>query len=72
MRAGAAYGSPAEIPNNGAVEWAELVDTDGNGTPDTALHQAMQTAESVRNNPTATPAQLDAQRRIIQRINDTI
>jgi hypothetical protein len=57
---------------NGAVEWNEQVDTNGNGVPDTAFHQAMQTAESVRLNPNATPAQLDAQRAIIQSINDTI
>jgi hypothetical protein len=57
---------------NGAVDWAEAVDTDGNGSVDTAFHTAMQTAETVRNNPSATTAQLDAQRRIVQRINDTI
>jgi hypothetical protein len=57
---------------NGAVEWNEQVDTDRNGIPDTPFHQAMQTAEAVHNDPNATPAQLDAQRAIIQRINDTI
>jgi hypothetical protein len=57
---------------NGAVEWNEQVDTNASGVPDTAFHQAMQTAESVRLNPNATPAQLDAQRAIVQSINDTI
>jgi hypothetical protein len=57
---------------NGAVKWNEQVDTNRNGTPDTAFYQAMQTAEAVRNNPTATASQLDAQRVIVQNINDTI
>jgi hypothetical protein len=56
---------------NGAVEWNEQVDT-GNGPPDTPFHQAMQTAESVRLDPNATPAQIDAQRAIVQRINNKI
>lgn len=57
---------------NGAVEWNELVDTDGTGGVDTPFHVAMETAETVRLNPSATPAQLDAQRAIVQRINDQI
>jgi hypothetical protein len=57
---------------NGAVEWDELVDTDGTGGVDTPFHVAMETAEAVRLNPSATPAQLDAQRAIVQRINDQI
>jgi hypothetical protein len=56
---------------NGAVEWNELVDT-GSGPPDTPFHQAMQIAESVRLDPHATPAQIDAQRAIVQRINNKI
>jgi PKD domain len=57
---------------NGAVGWSELVDTNRNGVADTAFRVAMQTAESVRLNPNATPAQIDAQRAIVQSINDTI
>ena len=57
---------------NGAVRWNELVDTNGNGVPDTLFHVAMGTAESVRLNPASTAAQFDAQRRIVQSINDSI
>jgi len=57
---------------NGAVEWNEQVDTNGNGTPDTPFHDAMRAAESVRLDPNATPAQIDAQRAILQSINDAI
>ena len=57
---------------NGAVKWDEQVDTNRNGTPDTAFYQAMQAAEAVRNNPNATAAQLDAKRAIVQSINDSI
>jgi hypothetical protein len=57
---------------NGAVGWDELVDTDGNGVGDTAFSEAIYTAEQVRLNPASTGANFDAQRRIIQRINDTI
>jgi hypothetical protein len=42
-----------------------------NGTPDTAFHQAMQTAESVRLNRNATQARIDARRAIVQSINVT-
>ena len=57
---------------NGAVGWNELVDTNANGVPDTQFHVALETAEGVRLNPVATPAQFDAQRRILQSINDSI
>jgi hypothetical protein len=57
---------------NGAVEWNDQVDTNANGSPDTPFHEAMRTAESVRLNPSATEAQIDAQRAIVQSINDTI
>lgn len=57
---------------NGAVEYDELVDTDGDGVGDTAFATAMATAESVRLDPTSTDADLDSQREIVIRINDTI
>lgn len=57
---------------NGAVAWNEQVDTDGNGTADTPFHEAMEQAESVRLDASATPAQIDAQRAVVQSINDTI
>ncbi|MEJ7786189.1 MAG: M6 family metalloprotease domain-containing protein [Solirubrobacteraceae bacterium] len=57
---------------NGAVGYAEMVDTDGNGTKDTQFHTAVETAEAVALNASATAAQLDGQRVIINRINDSI
>jgi serine protease len=54
---------------NGAFDLSELVDANGDGTPDTAFSAVMATAESVRLNPAATDAQLYAQRDILQRIN---
>jgi hypothetical protein len=58
---------------NGAVGWNEKVNTKGKkGTPDTPFHTAMQTAEQIRLNPNATPKQIDAQRAIVQSINQTI
>ena len=57
---------------NGAVGWDEQVDTNGDGTPDTAFGEALQDAEAVRLDPNATSAQLDAQRTIVQAINDVI
>jgi hypothetical protein len=57
---------------NGAVEWNEQVDTDKDGTPDTPFYQALQTAESVRLDPNATEAQINDQRAIVQRINNSI
>ena len=53
---------------NGAFDLTELVDTDGNGTADTAFSAVMATAESVRIGP-STNAQMLAQRDILQRIN---
>ena len=57
---------------NGAVGYAELVDTDANGTKDTQFHTVVEAAEAVRLSGSATAAQLDQQRIIISRINDSI
>ena len=53
---------------NGAFGLNELVDTDGNGTPDTAFSAVLAAAESVRIGPSS-DAQKLAQRDILQRIN---
>lgn len=58
--------------SDGAVGYDEPVDTDGNGTADTAFSAALQTAEAVRLDPAATKAQVDAQRVIVNRINDQL
>jgi len=57
---------------NGAVGWATPVDTNGDGTADTPFSDALQAAEAVRLDPAATPGQLDAQRAIVQAINDAL
>jgi PKD domain len=54
---------------NGAVALTELVDTDGNGTADTTFWAAVQAAEAVRLDPTATRSQLEAQKNILEQIN---
>lgn len=54
---------------NGAWQWDTLVDADGDGTPETTLGAALLAAEAVRANPTATGAQLDAQKAIMERLN---
>jgi len=54
---------------NGAIGYTQLVDTDGNGVPDTPFNTAVANAEAVRLNPGATRAQLEAQKDILERIN---
>jgi len=54
---------------NGAVGYAELVDTDGNGTPDTPLSTVLAAAEAVRLNPASTREQLLEQKTLLERIN---
>ena len=52
---------------NGAIEWNRLVDTNGDKTADTPFLIAIETAESLRLNPTTTRNQLEAMKRIIER-----
>jgi hypothetical protein len=54
---------------NGAFGWTELVDTTGNGVPDTPFSTAVTAAESVRLDPAATRAALEAQKDILEAIN---
>jgi hypothetical protein len=54
---------------NGAFEWNEPVDLDGNGTNETTFRLAMQAAEAVRLNPASTAAQIDAQRDKLQALD---
>lgn len=54
---------------NGAVEFDELVDTDGDGVADNAFSDALAAAEAVRLDPTATREELEAQKDILERIN---
>jgi hypothetical protein len=54
---------------NGAFGYNDLVDTTGDGVPDTAFSVAVATAEAVRANPTATRAELEEQKDILENIN---
>lgn len=54
---------------NGAVGYAELVDTDGDGTADTAFSAAIAAAEAVRLDPSASDAALVAAKDVLERIN---
>lgn len=54
---------------NGALDLDELVDTDGDGTADTAFGDAVATAEAVRLDPNATTAEFNEQKDILEQIN---
>jgi YD repeat-containing protein len=54
---------------NGAFGWNDLVDTTGNGVPDTAFSVAVTAAEAVRTNASSTRQELEAQKNILERIN---
>jgi hypothetical protein len=54
---------------NGGFNFGQLVDTNGDGIPDTAFSSVLANAESVRLNPASTPDQLRAQRDLLDRIN---
>ena len=46
-----------------------MIDTDNNGSLDTAFADVMANAEAVRLNPASTEAQLRAQRQLLQKIH---
>ena len=52
---------------NGAIAWDRLVDTNGDRVADTRFLDAVTVAETLRLNPNATQAQLDQQKRILER-----
>jgi hypothetical protein len=54
---------------NGAVGYDELVDSDGDGHVDTPFSAVMAAAESVRLDPHATRAEIEAQKDILERLN---
>jgi hypothetical protein len=54
---------------NGGIEFGQLVDTNGDGTPDTAFSTVLANAESVRLNPASTADQLRTQKNLLERIN---
>jgi hypothetical protein len=54
---------------NGAIEWTELVDTNHDGTGDTAFNVVVYTAEAVWLNAAATAGDLRTQEQILHRLN---
>jgi hypothetical protein len=54
---------------NGAVEWAELVDTNHDGTGDAAFNAIVYEAEAVWLNAAATAGELRDQAQILHRLN---
>lgn len=54
---------------NGAFGWDDMVDTDGDGTPDTEFSSAVVEAENVRLDPGATRDELEEQKDILESIN---
>jgi hypothetical protein len=51
---------------NGAIEWNQLVDTNGNRRVDTPFLTAMEAAEDLRLSPTASRTQLDAMKKTVE------
>ncbi len=54
---------------DGAIGLPDPVDTNGDGVNDSTFASALLTAESIRNNPASTRAELLAQKDILERIN---
>ena len=52
---------------NGAIEWDRMVDTNGDKTVDARFLEAITDAETLRLDPNATRAQLETQKRIVER-----
>jgi len=55
---------------NGAVEWDQMIDTDGDGTADTPFSDVMATAEAVRLDPSHTREQLEVQKDLLESISE--
>ena len=54
---------------NGSVEWDQLIDTDGDSVGDTPFSDVISQAETVRNNPASTRAELQEQKDLLEAIN---
>lgn len=52
---------------NGAIAWDRMVDTTGDKTPDIRFLDAVAAAETMRLSPTATTAQLEQMKKIVER-----
>ena len=56
---------------HGAFGWDEMVDTDGDGLPDTAFSDVVQTAEDVRQDDESTRQELEEQKDILEYVNES-
>ena len=54
---------------NGTIDWNQLIDTNKDGTGDTAFRDVMANAEAIRNSPSATKSALIEQRDLLMRVN---
>jgi hypothetical protein len=54
---------------NGAFGWTDLVDTTGDGVPDTPFSTAVATAEQVRLDPGAAREELEEQKNVLEAVN---
>ena len=57
---------------NGAIEYDELVDSDGDGVDDTPLYAVVAAAEAVRLDPNATEAEIREQKNILHHLRHTV
>ena len=57
---------------NGSIALGQLVDTNGDNIGDTPFATAVANAEAVRLNPASTAAQIEAQKNILERINERL
>lgn len=56
---------------NGTIGLDELIDSDGDGVVDTSFHDIVDTAEAVRLNPGSAAAEIEEQKDILERINES-
>ncbi len=56
---------------DGAIEFSQLIDTNFDRVPDTPFLTAIAAAETVRLDPASTSQQIEVQKRILERVNQT-
>ena len=56
---------------DGAIEFSQLIDTNFDRVPDTPFLTAIAAAEAVRLNPASTGPQIEVQKRILEKVNQT-
>jgi hypothetical protein len=54
---------------NGAYALGQLVDTTGNGIPDSTILQVLEAAEALRNDPARTAGEVEAMKDLLETLN---